>query len=150
MQVALKYKQLNEAENKNKTLQFALRTWTFNRARERWHECPKIKWLTQSRNNKWQGRISMKQQHGESSTEYFNFAIKRSEPLKARLSLFTHWTSSASGNVISAIARKRAGESECVCKTKRCYLISCYAKKKTRKEIKRATERENKWRLIHF
>lgn len=27
MQVALKYKQLNEAENKNKTLQFALRTW---------------------------------------------------------------------------------------------------------------------------
>lgn len=43
MQGALKYKQqLNEAENKNKTLQFALRTWTFNRAKERWHECPKI------------------------------------------------------------------------------------------------------------
>lgn len=40
MQSALKYKQqLNEAENKNKTLQFALRSWTFKRAREGWHEC---------------------------------------------------------------------------------------------------------------
>lgn len=44
MQSALKYKQqLNEAENKNKTLQFALKTWTFNRAKERRRECHKIK-----------------------------------------------------------------------------------------------------------